>query len=221
VAWATWRCWTRAIPLCLGLAIARVGPAAALDVGFDDLPSLSDVANATLPGVSVSTALVLSETDAVALGYPALGTFATSGTQGLLNTLAPAVTFTFTAPVTSFSIDILSLARDGVTLPIQLRAFGGGPNPISSTTSDPSRIGDSGYHEQRLAVAAQPGTLFSSVDLVALTGCGGSLCPSTETSTFWLDSASFTPVPEPGSMALLGGGLALLAGLGRGKGGRS
>lgn len=197
----------RTLPLLLALSFAA-GPALAVDLDFDGLESLSDVANATLPGVSVSTALVLSETDleTLAPGLATPGTFATSGSQGLLNTLASSITFTFDVPVTSFSIDILSLASDGVTLPIVLRGFGDTPG---SVTSDILLIGDSGFHEQRLSLSG----LFSSVELSAF--------ESTKTTTFWLDTASFTPVPEPGSLSLLGSGLAVLASFVRGRGRRS
>ncbi len=183
-------------------------PARATDVGFDDLPSLSDVAAASLPGVSVSTALVASESDVESLTtIPATGTFATSGVNGLLNTYAPSITFTFAVPVTSFSIDILSIESDGVTLPVLLQGFDGA-NPVESATSDPALIGDSGYHEQRLSIAG----LFTSVSLSV---------ESSATTTFWLDSAAFTPVPEPGTLALAGAGLALLSGLARGRGRRA
>ena len=183
-------------------------PARAADVDFDDLPSPSDVAAASIPGVSISTALVLSETDLESLtGIPAVGTFATSGANGLLNTYAPSITFTFTAPVTSFSVDVLSIESEGVTLPVLLEAFDGA-NPFASVSSDPGLIGDSGYHEDTLAVFG----LFTSVRISV---------DSSATSTFWLDSASFTAVPEPGTLALAGTGLALLSGIARGRGRRA
>ncbi|MCC6641451.1 MAG: PEP-CTERM sorting domain-containing protein [Deltaproteobacteria bacterium] len=200
-------------PVLIGLLLAG-SPAAAVDVGFDDLASLSDVASASLPGVAVSTALVLSEADAQVLtGFPAAGTWATSPQNGLLNTLAPTIVFTFAVPVTSFSIDILSIENDGLTLPVALRAAPTGldPTPIL-VVSDPLLVGDSGLHEQRLTIAAPTGSSFFDIEAMALTLCGFDPCAASATSSFWLDSASFTPVPEPGSLALVGAGLVALAG---------
>lgn len=203
-----WSARWSAVLLLSALPLLASLPARATDVGFDDLPSLSDVASASLAGVSVSTALVASEVDVEGLTtIPATGTFATSGVNGLLNTYAPSITFTFAVPVTSFSIDILSIENDGVTLPVLLQGFDGA-NPVESATSDPALIGDSGYHEQRLSIAG----LFTSVSLSV---------ESSATTTFWLDSAAFTPVPEPGSLALAGAGLALLSGFARGRGRRA
>lgn len=183
-------------------------PARGAEVDFDDLPTPSDVAAASLSGVSVSTALVLSEADVEALtGIPAAGTWATSGANGLLNTYAPTITFTFDVPVTSFSVDVLSIENDGVTLPVLLEAFDG-VDPLASVSSDPSLIGDSGYHEDALSLFG----FFTSVRLSV---------DSTATSTFWLDSVRFTAVPEPGSLSLAGAGLALLSGYARGRGRRA
>ena len=194
----------------IALLFALLAPPAAdaTHVGFDDLASPSDVAIASLPGVSVSTALVLDEADLETLtGIPAAGTFATSGTNGLLNTYAPDIVFTFSVPVTSFSIDVLSISNDGVTLPVLLEAFQGATLE-AATTSTISNVGDSGYHEETLFIAG----LFTEIRLST---------DGVSTSSFWLDSATFTPVPEPGTAALAAAGLALLSGMARGMGRRA
>ena len=220
--WSARRSGSLAPPLALAVSLALAAPAAALEIDFDDLAAGSDVATATLPGVSVSTALVLSETQVgILTGFPAQGKWATSGMNGLLNTLAPSITFTFDVPVTSFSIDVLSLEKDGVTLPIALEGFFDLTSLSLTEISDPALIGDSGLHEQRLTLTAPASSSFTRVTLQAVASCSGSPCISTQTSTFWLDSASFTPIPEPGTPMLLGEGFVLLAGLARGRRDRS
>ena len=212
-----------ALSLSLAASISAATPAAAVEVGFDDLASLSDVAGATLPGVAVSTALVLSEADVqTLLGFPAVGSWATSPSNGLLNTFAPTIRFTFSVPVTAFSIDILSIENDGLTLAVALR---GAPTDLdqapTTVVSETGLIGNSGLHEQRLSIVAPLGSSFFDVEVMALDLCMTPACGSIETSTFWLDSASFTPVPEAGTLTLLGAGLAVLAGALRANGRRS
>jgi hypothetical protein len=180
--------------------LAAASPAHAASVGFDDLPDLSDAAAATLPGVSVSSAQVLSETSiGLLLGYDATGTWATSGDQGILNSLGPVITFTFAGTVASFSIDVLGIEKEGVTLPIALYGFQG-ETLVASIVSDPSLIGDSGLHEQSLSLTGA----FSSVRLGALADCAGVPCFSDEGTTFFADTARFAAVPEPRALALLG-----------------
>lgn len=202
---------TARLPLPLwavALGLLAAGPARALDLGFDALPDLSDAAAAALPGVSLSPAQVLSEASvALLLGYVPAGTWATSPEQGILNSLGPVITFSFAVPVESFSIDVLGLPSDGTTLPIALLGYAGDV-PTASAVSDPLVIGDSGLHEQRLALA---GGAFTSVRLGALVACDLEACFADVASTVFADSATFAPVPEPGSLALVALGLAALA----------
>jgi hypothetical protein len=202
-----------AVPLPLLAAalcgLAAASPARAASLAFDDVADLSDAAAAAFPGVAVSNAQVLSETSvALLLGYlDAPGHWATSGSQGILNSLAPVITFSFPVAVESFSIDVVGLDKDGVTLPIALLGSVGGV-PTAIAISDPLQIGDSGLHEQTLAIAGAP---FTEIRLGALVACGEEQCFSEEPSTFFADSAVFAPVPEPGTLALLALGLAALA----------
>lgn len=204
---------TAVLPLCAAaLWLAAAPPARAVGVGFDELPDLSDAAAAALPGVSLSSAQVLSEASvAVLLGYDASGRWATSPAQGILNSLGPVVTFSFPVAVTAFAIDVLGIAKDGVTLPIALYGYVGDAL-VATAVSDPLLLGDSGLHEQRLALA---GDGFTSIRLGALADCGGSACFASEGSTLFADSAGFSPVPEPGTLGLLALGLAALAGRSR------
>jgi hypothetical protein len=196
----------RSLPLLLLLALAAAKPAPALEIGFDDLASLGDVAAATLPGgVAASSALVVSESDAaLLLGVPTAGTWATSGANGLLNTLAPSIVFTFDARVAGLSVDVLSIARDGITWAIELVGYDG-DDAVASAVSDPSLLGDSGFHEATLALAGA----FTRFEVRAVAPCASGSCAVSETSTFFLDTVRV--VPEPATGALLALGLAALA----------
>jgi len=195
--------------LAAALCLLAASPARSASLDFDDVPDLSDAAAASFPNTSLSSAQVLSEASVQALlGYDAAGTWATSGDQGILNSLGPVITFTFAVPVLSFSIDVLGIEKDGSTLPIALLGLDEVGAVIAISTSDPLVIGDSGLHEQTLTVQGS----FASVRLTALVECGTKLCSSDEGSTFFADTARAHFVPEPGTLALVAIGL---AGLGR------
>lgn len=195
------------LPLLVVLFLG-VAPASAVTIDFDDLADLSDAAAATLPGVSVSPAQVLSEPSiGILLGYAADGLWATSGSQGILNSLGAVISFAFDVAVVSFAVDVLGLDKDGITLPVALRGFQG-DSLIATVVSDPALIGDSGLHEQQLALAGGP---FTRIELLALTLCGEELCPSAEGTTFFADTVVFAPIPEPGTLGMLVIGLSALS----------
>lgn len=197
----------RLLILCTPLAAA---PAAAVEIDFDDLDSLTALSAADLGDVSVVDALVFSQADAsTALGFDT-SDWATSGDQGFVNTLAAEVVFDFATGATSFSVDIVGLpGESGDPTQVVLQAFDGAA-PVAIDVSDTALIGDSGLHEDMLSVSAAAG--FTRVVLFAGIPCPGDLCfEPGPTTSFFADSVAYQPVPEPGVALLLLGALALPA----------
>ena len=206
--------------LLCALAFGLAAPAAADSIGFDGagFPSLSDVAAASTAPVSVSTALILSEADLALATFLPTGGFATSGNQGLLNSLAPTISFAFAEPVERVSIDVvgLPLVAGGGDHAVALLAFHDG-QLILEVISDPSVIGDSGRSEATLVAMA---TRIDTVRLEArVCEAGPSNCLAASASTtFFADTLDFTRAPEPALGWLLLAGLACFT---RSRGGRS
>jgi len=180
----------------LGLAAA---PAAAATIDFDTLPDLSDVAAATLPGATLSSALVASEASVADLtGFDTSG-WATSGSQGLLNLYGGgAITIEFTTAVTGFALDVLRLPDgQGGFESVALSVFDGA-TLLAELTGDPA---------PPLAGGASGATHFgygaASITRLELVAAGP--------TSFFADTLSFTPVPEPGAAALGLAGLGALA----------
>jgi hypothetical protein len=207
--------WSRPLlARLLALVALSLAPAAAQGVttlDFDALVSGTAASAASFPGVSVDDALVLSEADIdFLLGFDATGTFATSGTQGIVNTLGAAITFDFDLRVRSFSVDVLGLpGLSGDPTTVLIQAFDGAV-PVALDVANLGLVGDSGFPEDRLAIFEASG--FTRVVLFAGVPCAGPLCFELGPPTsFFADTVSFDPVPEPGTALLLGAGLAELA----------
>jgi hypothetical protein len=197
----------------LGLAMGMLlgsGSAGAVTIDFEGLPSLSDVASASLPGVSISTALVVSEADANVLTGFDTSSWATSDVNGILNTYDATIAFDFSVPVTAFSVNVVGLPDGlGSHQQVLLQAYRGS-TLVGLDISDPDALGDSGLAEALLSVVG------SSIDRVVLSAViysvqNGLPCfEPGDVSSFFADDASFTPVPEPASAALVLAGLAAL-----------
>jgi hypothetical protein len=202
----------RALAWMLALALLAFAPQArAVTLDFDALVSGSAASAASFPGVSVDDALVLSEADVdFFLGFDAAGKFATSGAQGLVNSLGAAITFTFDAPVRSFAVDVLGLpGLTGDPSTVVVQAFDGDV-PVAFDLANLGLVGDSGFPEDTLSLFEASG--FTRVVLFAGVPCAGALCFEVGPPTsFFADTVRFEPVPEPGTALLLGAGLAALA----------
>lgn len=189
-------------------------PARAGTIDFEDGAPGSDAATLPASGVSITGALILDEALVeTLLGYPASGTWNTTpgGTNGAINTLAAEIALAFDIPVSFVGVDVLSLPDDaGDPGDVLLVAFDG-DDPVASVRLDPATaaIGDSGQPEGRLTIFAESisRAVLCVPDPDAPFAC---LAPGRVTS-FWIDGIDFTPVPEPGTAALLGLALAVIA----------
>jgi len=187
---------TRLAALCLLCWLIPAAAAAAID--FDALTPLTDVGSADLPGVRIAPGLVARESDVESLlGFPAVGSWATSGDQGVLNSLGPVLTLVFEGPVRALTLDVLGLPVDGGGFHgVALAAFLG-TTPVLETFSDPTRIGDSGLHEDTLVA---PGPAFDQVVLTGFAiadGCDPRCLTPDESTTFWIDTLQFEALPAP------------------------
>jgi hypothetical protein len=166
---------------------------------FDDLASGTATSAAAFPHVEIDDALVLSETHAAFLLGFDTSSWATTGDQGILNSLLPAVDFWFDVPIDRFRVDVVALpGPTGEPVPVVLQAFLGG-NLVRTVISDVGLVLPDGTHHDRL----QFGVRADHVRLFAALGpCAGADCEVGRTTGFFADSVKFL-VPEPGAGVLL------------------
>jgi hypothetical protein len=193
----------RGIAATLGLSLLAAAPAGALtSIDFDSLPSLSDVATAPLAGVSLSSALVVSEADAAVLTGFNTSAWANSGVNGLLNVYGGgALTIDFAQAITTFGIRLLALPSDLIVPATVTLSFFEGTSLLSSidlTAGGADLPG--GFRVVAYDASLPSGTITRAV-----------ISPdSGDPTTFFVDDLTFTPVPEPGTALLISLGLGAL-----------
>ena len=197
------------LPLCL-VGLFASSPARAVSIDFEGPSSLTAASSVAWPGgATIVDALVLDEADALVLTGLDTSDWATSGDQGILNSLVAVVEILFATPVTSVALQVTGLpGSEGDAVPVVLQGWLG-DDLGASDVSDTSGAGGDAVHQDALQVDG----LFDRVVLFAATGpCDGVSCTVGPTTSFFADDLSFA-VPEPRLPLLLGlalaGGLAL------------
>lgn len=188
----------------LGTALLAA-PGMALVIDFEAAPNGTDAASFDWGGVAVSSALVLDEATIEALTlHSAVGTWATSGSQGLFNSLAPALSFTSAVPFTAFSLSFLSLPRPDQGYYRLLAQLWSNGQQVGEILSDGQTTGDSGLHEGVFSASG-----FQADRLVILaveqTSCALGLCaqPLGLRDSFFVDDLQFQTIPEPATALIL------------------
>lgn len=194
-----------ALGLALGLGLVGFAPAAgALTlIDFDALPSLSDVAAASLPGVAISSALVASEADAALLTGFDSASWARSPANGLLNLYGGGtISLRFATPITHVGYELTVFPLDTLTADRVMAVY----FFVSGGVTAPVEITEGIVPDADLFLHFGHDTAFSGaverIDLFAA---------SDAPSTFFLDDLRFTPVPEPGTVLCVATGLLALA----------
>jgi len=181
---------------------------------FDDEPSGGAASAASIDHVVVLDALILSEADAgFLLGLDTAG-WATSGNQGILNSLVPAVDFLFDGPITLFRLSVVALPGPaGAPVPVVVQGFAGA-ELRASDLSDVARVRADGTHDDSIKIE-DLALGFDRVRVFAALGpCGGDDCEIGGTTSFFADTVQFV-VPEPSSSLLVVASFCALRGLGR------
>lgn len=193
------------VPLALAGALLLAAPALALEIDFESAPNGSDAASWDWGGVAIGHALVLDESTIEALTlHDAVGTWATSPHQGLVNSLAPELSFAASLPFTAFSVSFLSLPRPDQGFFQLLAELWSGDRLVAQILSDGRTTGDSGLHE---GVFSASGFLADRLVIQAVeqTFCGLGLCaePLGLRDSFFVDDLHLQIVPEPSTATLL------------------
>ncbi len=180
-------------------------PSLALVIDFEAAPNGSDAASFDWGTVEIGSALVLDETTIEALTlHTAVGTWATSGSQGLFNSLAPEISFASDAPFSAFSLSFLSLPRPDQGFYQLLAQLWSGDQLVGQLLSDGQTTGDSALHE---GVFSASGFLADRlvVQAVEQTSCALGLCaePLGLRDNFFVDDLQFQTIPEPTVTLLL------------------
>ncbi|MCP5056054.1 MAG: PEP-CTERM sorting domain-containing protein [bacterium] len=191
-------------PLALLGTLFLAAPGAALVIDFEAAPNGSDAASFDWGGVAVSSALVLDETTIEALTlHSAVGTWATSGSQGLFNSLAPDLSFTSAVPFTAFSLSFLSLPRPDQGYYQLLAQLWSNGQLVDEFLSDGQTTGDSGLHE---GVFSASGFQADRLVIQAVEQTSCALClqpPLAVRDSFFVDDLQLQTVPEPATAMIL------------------
>lgn len=192
---------------------------------FDAEPSGSAASAGSFGDMSVVDGLILSEADAsFLLGMDTTG-WATSGAQGVLNSLQPVIEFLFDSTLSLFHLSVLALPGPfDEPVPVVLQGFRG-DTLVATDLSNISLTGPDGTHQDLLTVL--DGSLgFDRVRVfAALAPCSGADCEIGATTSVFVDTVEYMrlagpcDVPEPGAFALALAGLTSLGAWLR-KGGR-
>ncbi|MBW2244681.1 MAG: hypothetical protein JRH01_22090 [Deltaproteobacteria bacterium] len=196
---------------CLKISLALAGmlllaaPAMALEIDFEAAPNGSDAASFDWGGVAIGSALVLDEATIEALTlHSAVGTWATSGSQGLFNSLAPELSFMSAVPFTAFSLSFLSLPRPDQGFYQLLAQLWSEDQLVGQLLSDGQTTGDSGLHE---GVFSASGFRADRLVILAIeqTSCALGLCaqPLGLRDSFFVDDLQFQTIPEPATATVL------------------
>jgi hypothetical protein len=206
-----WKPSTRGLGRCLRIVPGLAGAlflstsAVALEIDFEAAPNGSDAASSDWGGVVIGPALVLDETTIEALTlHSAVGTWATSPHQGLLNSLAPELSFAADVPFSAFSLSFLSLPRPDAGFFPLLAQLWSGDQLVGQILSDGQTTGDSGLHE---GVFSATGILADRlvIQAIELTSCALGLCPEPLAlrDSFFVDDLQLQTIPEPTTATLL------------------
>jgi len=189
-------------------------PAGATTLDFEGFATPVDAAGVAFPEVSISTSLLLTESDAALLtGFDTSG-WATSGVAGLLNSEAPVIQFDFDAPANRIEAEVFFLPENedlGVGI-MGVPANHPGHAILIGYFYLPTLMPPLSGSHFHLSLGFD-GAQFSSIQILAITDaeCAPDCTPSSRTSTLFIDDFRFLTVPEPTTTVLAIATLASMA----------